>query len=77
MSVDPTTAIRSGWRGRATARKFLKSLERARAEEVQRAAMEQADERIEAASEGRSPRRIKPRLAKLDRLITKARRRIE
>ncbi len=72
-----TSGIRPGWRGRTTARKFLKRLERVRADEVQRADLAQADERIEAAGEGRPPRRIKPRLARLDRLITKARRKVE
>ncbi len=72
-----TPAIRPGWRGRTTARKFLRRLETAREKEIIRADLVQADERIEAVKEGRPPRRIKPRLSKLDRLITKARSRIE
>lgn len=70
-------AIRKGWRGRAGARGFLKRLERARERELERVRVDQNVENIAAAFECRPVRKIKPRLAKLDRLIEKTRRKTE
>ncbi len=66
-----------GWRGRSSVRRFLKRLESARERELERVRIEQGVERLAAAIECRPARRIKPKLGKLDRLITKCKRRLE
>ena len=75
MMSDPNAetkpAIRPGWRGRAGARGFLQRLERARDREIERVRVDQNVENIAAVFEQRRARKIKPRLAKLDRLIAK------
>ncbi len=66
-----------GWRGRSSARRFLKRLESARERELERVRIEQGVEKLLAAFECRPMRRIKPKLGKLDRLIMKCKRRLE
>lgn len=68
--------IRPGWRGRTSRKRRLRMLQQQRDKEIQRAVMAQADERIEAASEGRDPHRVKPRRARLDRAIQRLRTKI-